>query len=88
MEINGFGWHERPRPPTSDELAQATRHYYEFTIEAFGTERCMFESNFPVDKASCSYTVLWNTFKRMTATYSAADRAKLFHGTATRVYRL
>jgi len=88
MEVNGFGWHERPRPPSSQELADATRHYYEFTIEQFGVDRCMFESNFPVDKASCSYTVLWNSFKRLTSGYSAAEKAKLFHDTAARVYRL
>jgi len=88
MEINGFGWHERSRPPGSQELCDATRHYYEFTIEKFGVDRCMFESNFPVDMASCSYTVLWNSFKRLTAGYSAADKAKLFHDTAARIYRL
>ncbi len=88
MELNGFGWHERARPPSSQELAQATRHYYEFTIEKFGADRCMFESNFPVDKVSCSYTVLWNTFKIISQGYSAADRALLFHDTAARAYRL
>src|ERR671912_1447842 len=65
MEMNGFGWHEQSRPPSSQELADATRNYYDVTIEKFGADRCMFESNFPVDKASCSYTVLWNTFKRI-----------------------
>src|SRR6202008_3897230 len=69
MEMNGFGWHEKPRPPASAELAEATRRYYELTIERFGAERCMFESNFPVDQASCSYTVLWNSFKRLAARY-------------------
>jgi L-fuconolactonase len=88
MEVNGFGWHTQPRPPTSQELVDATRRYYEYTIEKFGAERCMFESNFPVDKASCSYTVLWNAFKRLTAGYSADEKAKLFHNTAARVYRL
>jgi predicted TIM-barrel fold metal-dependent hydrolase len=88
MEINGFGWHRQPRPPTSQELMEATRPYYELTIEQFGVDRCMFESNFPVDKISCSYTVLWNSFKRLTAGYSASDKAKLFHDTAARVYRL
>jgi len=88
MEINGFGWHERRRPPGSQELADATRNYYEFTIEKFGADRCMFESNFPVDKASCSYTVLWNSFKRLTSGCSATEKAKLFHDTAARVYRL
>src|SRR5580765_3428805 len=88
MEINGFGWHERSRPPGSQELCDATRHYYDFTIEKFGADRCMFESNFPVDMASCSYTVLWNSFKRLTASFSAAEKAQLFHNTAARVYRL
>lgn len=46
----------------------------------------MFESNVPVDAVSCSYTVLWNSFKRLTSGYSAAEKAKLFHVTATRVY--
>ena len=88
MEVNGFGWHTKPRPPTSQELVDATRHYYEYTLEHFGAERCMFESNFPVDKESCSYTMLWNAFKRLTASCSAAEKAKLFHDTAARVYRL
>jgi predicted TIM-barrel fold metal-dependent hydrolase len=88
MEMNGFGWHERARPPGSQELADATRRYHEFTIERFGADRCMFESNFPVDKASASYTVLWNSFKRLTSGCSTADKAKLFHDTASRVYRL
>ena len=88
MEVNGFGWHEREAPPTSEALMEATRRYYEHTIEIFGVERCMFESNFPVEKVSCSYNVLWNSFKRLTANYSAAERALLFHDTAARVYRL
>jgi L-fuconolactonase len=88
MEINGFGWHERAAPPGSAELLAATRMYYEHTIECFGSQRCMFESNFPVDMASCSYTVLWNVFKRLAADYSAADKANLFHDTAARVYRV
>lgn len=88
MEVNGFRWHERPKPPGSQELADATRPYYEHTIEKFGVDRCMFESNFPVDAVSCSYTVLWNSFKRLVAGYSAAEKAKLFHDTAARVYRL
>ena len=88
MEYCGFGWHERPKPPTSQELAEATRPYYETAIELFGADRCMFESNFPVDKVSCSYNVLWNSFKRVTATFSASEKAKLHHDTAVRVYRL
>jgi len=88
MELNGFGWHEQERPPTSQELMEATRRYYEHTIEQFGPARCMFESNFPVDMVSCSYNVVWNSFKRLTADTSEADKAALYHDTATRVYRL
>jgi predicted TIM-barrel fold metal-dependent hydrolase len=88
MPINGFGWHKRAVPPGSAEIAAATRRYVLHTIERFGPARCMFESNFPVDKASCSYVVLWNAFKRLAAGSSADEKAALFHGTATRVYRL
>ena len=78
MDINGFGWEERDLPPTSAELVEATRRYFDYTIETFGVERCMFESNFPVDKLSCDYTVLWNSFKLMTKGFSADERAALF----------
>ena len=88
MEVNGFGWHERDAPPTSGTLMEATRRYYEHTIGLFGVERCMFESNFPMEKVSCGYNVLWNSFKRLTAGYSGPERALLFHDTAARVYRL
>lgn len=88
MEVNGFDWHERAKPPTSDELAEATRRYFDYTIEKFGVERCMFESNFPVDKLSCSYTVVWNSFKKLSKDFSASERAALFHDTATRIYKL
>lgn len=88
MPICGFGWHKQAKLPTSADLAEATAPYYLFCIEHFGVQRCMFESNFPVDKASCSYRVLWNSFKRMTKDFSAAERAALFHDTAARTYRL
>ncbi len=88
MVENGFNWHHQPKPPTSEELMQATRRYYEYTIEVFGVDRCMFESNFPVDMVTCGYNVLWNSFKRLTAGYSAGEKAWLFHDTAARVYRL
>jgi predicted TIM-barrel fold metal-dependent hydrolase len=88
MPINGFGFHRRARPATSAELVEATRDWYLHAIECFGPERSMFESNFPVDKASCSYPVLWNAFKRLAAGFGAGDKAALFHDTAARVYRL
>ena len=74
--------------PSSDTLAQQWRPYLETVIEAFGADRCMFESNFPVDRFGCDYVSLWNAFKRVAANYSAAEKASLFSGTAKRVYRL
>ncbi|MGE4303186.1 MAG: amidohydrolase [Novosphingobium sp.] len=95
VKIGGFGmivcgprWHERPAPPSSVELADAWRPYVETCIELFGPERCMFESNFPVDKAMYSYRTLWNSFKRLTADVSAGERTALFSGTAASTYRL
>jgi L-fuconolactonase len=84
----GFDFHERDTPPSSEELATAWRQYIEPCIEAFGVNRCMFESNFPPDKQSCGYTELWNAFKRITAGASAAEKTALYSGTAARVYRL
>lgn len=88
MPINGFDWHKRERPPGSAELAMAIAPYVMLCIDEFGPERCMFESNFPVDKQSCSYRVLWNAFKRLAEGYSADEKAALFHDTAVRVYAL
>lgn len=88
MPLCGFGWNERTSPPNSTELAKAMAPYFNWCIDQFGVDRCMFESNFPVDKVSYSYTVLWNAFKRMSKGFSPAEKASLFHGTAVRVYRL
>ena len=62
--------------------------YYRHAIECFGADRCMFESNFPVDKLSLSYDVLWNFFKKLVADGSEAEKEHLFRGTASRVYKL
>ena len=88
MVVNGYGWQERERPPTSDDLLAANRDWYLYTIEQFGPARCMFESNFPVDKLSCSYTVLWNQFKKLSKSFASDERAAMLHDTAMRVYRL
>ena len=84
----GWDFHACDVPPSSAELAAAWRPYVETCIEAFGPARCMFESNFPVDKQSCGYGVLWNAFKRITANYSQTDKAALYHDTAARTCRL
>lgn len=88
MPDNGFGWHANERPPTSDEFAAAQAPYYLHTIECFGPERCMFESNFPVDKLSVSYHVMWNGMKKIVSGFSEAEKHAMFYGTAERVYRL
>jgi L-fuconolactonase len=88
MVRTGFDWHLRPRPIGSEELAAEMAPYLTYCLEQFGPERSMLESNFPVDKVSYSYAVLYNAFKRLSQGYSATERAALFHDTATRVYRL
>jgi L-fuconolactonase len=88
MAVNGFGFDQQPLPPSSGELAAAWRPYFEHAIESFGAERCMFESNFPVDKGMCAYPVLWNAFKRIAAGCSVDEKAALFHRTAQRFYDL
>jgi L-fuconolactonase len=88
MTSFGFDFHERDMPPSSEELATAWRQYIEPCIESFGSDRCMFESNFPPDKQSGGYTELWNAFKRITSGASATEKQALYSGTATRVYRL
>ena len=88
MKLTGFTFFENDMPPSSEELEKAWRPYIETCIEAFGPKRCMFESNFPVDMGSCTNAVLWNTFKRIAANYSAAEKTALFSGTAARVYKV
>lgn len=84
----GFGWERRAKPPTSDEFVAVYRRYYDHALQCFGPDRCMFESNFPVDKLSLSYDVLWNAFKKLAADYSEDEKEALFGGTARRVYEL
>ncbi|HEX2215631.1 MAG TPA: amidohydrolase family protein, partial [Xanthobacteraceae bacterium] len=88
MRLFGFEVHSGRRPPSSEQLAEAWRPYIETCIETFGCERAMFESNFPVDKGTCSYGVLWNAFKRIAKDFSPAEKTALFSGTAARVYRV
>jgi L-fuconolactonase len=88
MIFGMFDLHTREAPPSSEELAAAYKPYIDTCITAFGPDRGMFESNFPPDGASSSYPILWNAFKRLTANSSADEKAKLFSGTAKRVYRL
>lgn len=88
MNVNGFGYHHNVLPPASERMAGDWTPYVETAIAAFGPDRCMFESNFPVDKGMCSYPLLWNAFKRMAAGYTADEKAALFHRTAASFYSL
>ena len=88
MPVFGFGFHEASRPPSSDDLVRAWKTHYEICLSAFGPERFMFESNFPVDNGSFSYAILWNAFKKLSAGCSPTERHDMLAATAARVYRL
>jgi L-fuconolactonase len=88
MGFSGFGFDRRDTAATSEELADAWRPFMSTAIDAFGTERCLFESNFPVDAGSGSYLTVWNALKRIAADYPPAARAAMMRTNAQRVYRL
>jgi len=88
MKLTGFTFFENDMPPSSEDLEKAWRPYVETCITAFGPQRSMFESNFPVDKGMCSYPVMWNAFKRIAAGCSADEKTALFSGAAAKAYRL
>lgn len=88
MRWVGLGWEGRAQPASSDEIAEAIGDHFRFAIDLFGPDRCMFESNFPVDGVSYGYAVLWNAFKKIAAPYLHDERRALFFGTANRFYRL
>ncbi len=88
MPDNGMGWIGRAKPPTSDEFVEVQSDYYHHMIDCFGPERCMFESNFPVDRLSLGYRVLWNGLKKIAARYSEDEKEKMFSGVAKKIYSL
>ena len=88
MPWNGFRWELEDAPPTSDRFVEVYRRYYEYAIELFEPRRCMFESNFPVDRLSLPFTVLWHAFKKLASVYSESEQDDMLRGTAARVYRL
>jgi L-fuconolactonase len=88
MRVNGFGFDKQAKPPSSEHVASVLSPFFDVCVSAFGSDRCMFESNFPVDKGSYSYGVCWNAFKRMAAGASIDEKANLFSGTAARFYKL
>jgi predicted TIM-barrel fold metal-dependent hydrolase len=84
----GFDIHNELTRPSSERLARLWRPYIETCVELFGPNRCMFESNFPPDKKTCDYGILWNALKRVASQYTAAEKAALFNRTAASVYKL
>jgi predicted TIM-barrel fold metal-dependent hydrolase len=88
MRFTGKDFHLGVDPPSSDRFSGVWRPYVDHCIQAFGPLRCMFESNFPVDKGMCSYPVLWNAYKKMSASYSTEERKAMLAGTAAQVYRI
>jgi predicted TIM-barrel fold metal-dependent hydrolase len=88
QQVNGYALDKLPAPPTSEGVAAIYRPYVMTCIELFGPGRCMFESNFPVDKGSVGYRTLWNAFKRLATDFSAAEKHALFAGTARSIYKL
>ena len=88
MPDNGYGWHQRALPPSSDELLEAQAPWYRHAIDCFGPARCLFESNFPVDRRSLDYGVYWNAMKKLAASHTEAEQQAMFYGNAARIYRL
>ena len=88
MAVNGAKFHEHALPPQSDQLSEMWKPWIYETINMFGVDRCMFESNFPVDKGSCSYGSLWNAFKILAKDMTDDERNKLFNKNASRIYKI
>jgi predicted TIM-barrel fold metal-dependent hydrolase len=88
MHHTGFGLEDRAVPASSEELAGLWQPYIASCIEAFGPQRAMFASNFPVEKLTCPFPVLWNAFKLLAAGCSEHERRQLFCENARSLYRL
>ena len=88
MAVNGSKFYNNPIPPSSDELCESWKPWIFETLNLFGFERCMFESNFPVDKGSCSYGNLWNAFKKISKSMSEDEKNKLFYKNAAKIYKI
>ena len=88
MSYLGLGFDKLGAPAPSTQLAEAWGPLFRHCIDKFGPDRCMFESNFPPDRESVDYPVIWNAFKRVAAGYSNDEKRALFHGAAAKAYRL
>ena len=86
--VTGYDGGTRDLPPGSESFVAERGAYFHHAIGCLGPERCMFESNWPVDSVSIGYAVLWNAYKRIALDYGPAAQAALLAGTARRVYRI
>jgi predicted TIM-barrel fold metal-dependent hydrolase len=86
--MTGAPWEARTDQPASAEIAKAATPWFEVLLQTFGPERCMFASNFPIEKVAAPYRTLWNAFKTLAGSLSESERDALCRGVATRVYRL
>ncbi|MDE2441994.1 MAG: amidohydrolase family protein [Betaproteobacteria bacterium] len=84
----GMNWSQQERPPNSDTVVERWQDEIRFCIDTLGPDRCMFESNYPVDRLALGYTVMWNAFQKIAARYSDAEQDALFSGTACNAYNL
>lgn len=84
----GTGWTTADTPPSSEEVADHWEPWVHESIERFGPNRVIFESNFPVDRQCLTYPVVWNALQRLAGPYPKADQSAMFSGTAARVYRV
>ena len=88
MVYGGFGFHAEYKPLNSDDLVNAWKPFVLAGIDAFGPQRSIMESNFPVDKQCCTYQALWNALKKITASFSQDEKNRMYHGAAREFYRL
>ena len=96
LKIGGIGmdnyfandWVNQTKPPTSDEVASVWKEKILWCIELFGAHRCMFESNYPVDRQTLPYSVIWNCFQKVTDSFTESEKSDLFSSTACTVYRI
>ena len=88
MPVVGWGYEHRDTPPTQEELLNTAGPLFDFVLQTFGVDRCMFASNFPMDKVSLSLSQLYQFYGALVAHYPEESRRKLFHDNAARIYRI
>jgi predicted TIM-barrel fold metal-dependent hydrolase len=86
--LAGNYWTQHEQPPTSQHHADWQRPYVMHIIDNFAVDRVMFQSNFPTEKPSANYGIVWNAFKRIAQGFGASEKSKMFFENAKTTYRL